>query len=140
MTSELHPPHRILRRIGAVFAGFIATFILSIATDLVLHAAGVFPAWGQPMSDALFLLATAYRTLYTVAGGYITARLAPDRPMAHAMVLGFVGLAAAIAGVVLTWDKGPEFGPKWYPLALVVLAMPSVWLGGKLAGRSVATK
>jgi hypothetical protein len=28
------------------------------------------------MSNALFALATAYRTIYTVAGGYITARLA----------------------------------------------------------------
>lgn len=88
------------------------------------------------MSNALFILATAYRTLYTIAGGYITARLAPDRSMAHAMMLGFVGLAAAIAGVVFTWNKGPEFGPKWYPLALVVLALPCVWVGGKLAQRA----
>ena len=33
------------------------------------------------MSNALFVLATVYRTIYTVAGGYITARLAPNRPM-----------------------------------------------------------
>lgn len=81
--NETHSSRFILRRIGAVVAGFLATCILSIATDLVLHAAGVFPPWGQPMSNALFLLATAYRILYTIAGGYITARLAPDRPMAH---------------------------------------------------------
>ena len=81
--DERHPPRRILRSVGAVLAGFFATFILSIATDVVLHAIGVFPAWGQPMSNALFALATAYRTIYTVAGGYITARLAPDRPIAR---------------------------------------------------------
>ena len=68
MTNEAHPSRRILRRIGAVLAGFLATVILSLGTDLVLHAAGVFPAWGQPMSNALFLPATAYRTLFTVAG------------------------------------------------------------------------
>ena len=49
-------------------------------------------------------------------------------------------LLAAIAGTVATWDKGPEFGPKWYPLALVVLAIPGVWLGGKLAQRAIARK
>jgi hypothetical protein len=27
---------------------------------------------------------------------------------------------------------GPAFGPHWYPLALVALAMPQSWLGGKL--------
>ena len=142
--SETHPPRRRLiaspaRTIGAVLAGFFATFILSVATDLVLHATDVFPPWGQPMPNALFVLATVYRTIYTVAGGYITARLAPDRPMGHALSLGVVGLFAAIAGTIATWDKGPEFGPKWYPLALVVTAIPCVWLGGKLALRTAMT-
>jgi len=123
-----------------VFAGFFATFILSIGTDLLLHAAGVFPPWGQAMSKALFVLATAYRTIYTVAGGYITARLAPNKPMGHVWTLGVIGLLAAIAGTAATWDKGPEFGPKWYPIALVVLAIPSVWLGGKFAQRAIARK
>lgn len=134
--NETQPPRRILRSIGAVLAGFLACFILSIGTDVVLHAAGVFPLWGQPMSDALFVLATIYRTIYTVAAGYITARLAPNSPMKHVWILGIIGLLAAIAGTAATWDKGPEFGPKWYPLALVVLALPSVWLGGKFAQRA----
>lgn len=136
--NETHPRRRVLRSTGAVLAGFFATFILSIATDLVLHAAGIFPPWGQPMSNTLFVLATVYRTIYTISGGYITARLAPNRPMGHALMLGIVGLFAAIAGTVATWDKGPEFGPKWYPLALVVLAIPCVWFGGKLARRAAA--
>jgi hypothetical protein len=141
MMSETYPPsRRVLRRIGAVLAGFFATFILSVATDLALHAIGIFPPWGQPMSNALFGLATAYRTIYTVAAGYITARLAPDRPMAHVWALGIIGLVAALAGTVATWNAGPEFGPKWYPLALVVLALPSVWTGGKLAQRTAARK
>ena len=123
-----------------MFAGFFATFILSIGTDMLLHAAGVFPPWGQPMSNALFALATAYRTVYTVAGGYVTARLAPNKPMGHVWTLGVIGLLAAIAGTAATWNKGPEFGPKWYPLALVVLAIPCVWLGGKLAQRAMARK
>ena len=123
-----------------MFAGFFATFILSIGTDLLLHAAGVFPPWGQPMSNALFALATAYRTIDTVVGGYITARLAANKPMGHVWTLGIIGLLAAIAGTVATWNKGPEFGPKWYPVALVVLAIPSVWLGGKLAQRAIARK
>jgi hypothetical protein len=57
---------RILRRIGAILAGFFATVILSLGTDLLLYAAGVFPG---------------------------------------------------------------------YPIALAVLALPSVWAGGKLLGR-----
>lgn len=78
------------------------------------------------------MLATAYRTDYGVAGSYIAARLAPYRPRAHALVLGVVGVAVCIAGAVMTWDNGPEFGPHWYPLALVALGIPQSWAGGRL--------
>jgi len=52
--------------------------------------------------------------------------------MLHAMVGGALGLLASIVGAAATWKKGPAFGPHWYPLALVVLALPSAWAGGKL--------
>jgi peptidoglycan/LPS O-acetylase OafA/YrhL len=123
---------RILRSAGAVFAGFVVVVVLSLGTDVALHATGVFPPWGQRMSDALFLLATAYRILYTVAGSYVTARLAPEQPMKHALAGGVVGLALSIVGAVATWDRGPEFGPHWYPLALIATAMPCAWAGGRL--------
>lgn len=121
-----------LRSIAAVLAGFVAVVVLSLGTDVVLHAAGVFPPWGQPASDALFLLATVYRTVYCIAGSYIAGRLAPGKPMKHALVLGVVGLIVSTAGAVATWNKGPEFGPHWYPVALIVTAIPCAWLGGRL--------
>jgi hypothetical protein len=52
--------------------------------------------------------------------------------MQHALVGGLVGLAVSIVGAALTWNKGPAFGPHWYPLALIVLAMPQAWTGGQL--------
>jgi hypothetical protein len=130
--SEMRQPRRVLRSIGAVLAGLLVIVITSIATDQVMHATGVFPPAGEPMSNALWLLATAYRIVYGVAGSFIAARLAPDRPMPHALALGVIGFVLSIVGAVATWDRGPGFGPKWYPLALVVIAIPSAWLGGKL--------
>ena len=132
--SETHPRRRIGRSIGAALAGLLATVILSLGTDVALHATGVFPPWGQPMAGALFLLATAYRTVYGVAGGYIAARLAPHRPMQHALALGVVGLAISMVGAVATWNAGPAYGPRWYPLTLIALAMPCAWSGGRLCG------
>jgi hypothetical protein len=82
--------------------------------------------------DGALLLATIYRTVFGVAGSYVTARLAPDRPMGHALAGGVLGLAVSIVGAVVTWNKGPAFGPHWYPLALIVLAMPTAWAGGVL--------
>ena len=118
--------------LSAVLAGFVATAGLSLGTDEVMHVSGVFPPWGQPMSDGLFVWATVYRVLYTVLGGYITARLAPRKPMEHALLLGALGMVVGTIGAVATWNQGPQFGPKWYPILIVVTALPSVWAGGKL--------
>lgn len=132
--SETQRPRHLARSIGAILAGFVFVFIVSLGTDELLHIAGVFPPWGASMIgfDAALLLATAYRILFGIAGSYVTARLAPNRPMQHALVGGVVGFALSIAGAVATWNKGPAFGPHWYPLALVVTALPTAWAGGKL--------
>lgn len=132
--NKTQSPRRIGRSIGAVMAGIVAGIILTISTDIVLHVVGVFPPWGASMVgfDGALLLATAYRTVYGVAASYIVARLAPDRPMQHALVGGAIGLAVSIVGAAVTWNKGPAFGPHWYPLALIVLAMPQAWAGGRL--------
>jgi len=129
-----------LTSIGAVLAGFVAVFVLSLGTDVVVHIAGVFPQLGQPMSDALFVLATLYRTVYCIAGSYIAARLAPNRPMEHALVLGVLGLIVSITGAVVTWNKGPAFGPHWYPLVLIVTAIPCAWVGGRLRIMQLRTR
>jgi hypothetical protein len=129
------------KSIGAVLAGFVVVIPITLATDEMLHRIGVFPAWGASMVgfDGALLLATAYRTVYGIAGSYITARLAPDRPMRHSLVGGAIGLVLSIVGAAVTWNKGPAFGPHWYPLALIVLALPTAWVGGMLRERQLST-
>jgi len=130
MKTVYQPRGRILRSIGALLAGLTAGVILSIGTDSVLQAAGLFPSSSQPYlyTTMQLLIATVYRTLFSVVGSYVAAWLAPNRPMGHAMVLGAVGLVATSVGAVVMWG----IAPSWYLLALIVLAMPSAWLGGKL--------
>ena len=123
------------RSIWAVVAGFIFVVVLSLGTDALMHATRIFPPWGKPMSDSLFALAFAYRSVYGIVGSYLTARLAPRRPMKHALIGGVIGTVIAIIGAAATWNKGPEFGPHWYPLALVVTGLPYAWLGGKFYTR-----
>ena len=130
--GETQPPRRILQSIGAVFAGLVAVFVLSLGTDVVLHATGIYPPWFKPMSTPLWMLATAYRIVYGIVGGYIAALLAPNRPIGHALALGIIGVGLSTLGVVGMWNEGPEFGPKWYPLALVAISIPCSWIGGKL--------
>ena len=134
-TSErpdaIAPRRRQGRSIWAVVAGFIVVVVLSIGTDAVLHALHVFPTLGQRMSDKLFLIATIYRTVYAIVGSYITARVAPNRPMTHALIGGIIGLILGSVGAAVTWNRA-ELGPHWYPLALVVTALPCAWIGGKI--------
>ena len=129
MAKSIAPNRRVGRSIGAVFVGFIAVAILSLVTDQVLHVLRVYPPWGQPMFEpSLNVLALAYRIIFTILGGYITARLAPYAPMRHALALGLIGLATATAGAVVTITKY-DLGPDWYPIALAVTALPCTLLG-----------
>ena len=120
------------RAASAHLTGMMVVVIFSTASDAALHAIGVLPPLGQPMADSLLLLATAYRSVYAVAGSYLAARLAPDRHMQHALALGGVGLVASTLGAAATWNGGTAFEPKWYPLALTATAMPPAWIGGSL--------
>jgi len=126
------PSRRIGRSIVAVVVGFVVTAALSLITDQVLHVLNVYPPWGQPMWDpGLNALALAYRIVYTVFGCWLTARLAPRRPMLHVMILGTIGFVIASAGAFVTITQF-DLGPAWYPLALALTALPCAWLGGQL--------
>ena len=123
----------ILRSILAVLAGLVFIFVVTTLTDVVMHATGIFPPWFEPMDTPLWVLALAYRIIYGVGGGYITARLAPNRPALHAVVLGVIGVVLSTFGAAATWNKGPEFGPQWFPISLILISIPCSWLGGKLS-------
>lgn len=125
----------ILKSIGAVIAGFLIVVVLSIITDTILEKAGIFP----PPKDGLFItwmlvLALAYRTVYTILGGYVTAALAPANPSKHVMILGIIGTVMGCIGIYVGAVQF-KLSPLWYPVALAVLAYPSVWFGGKLKTR-----
>jgi hypothetical protein len=128
--SETGMSRRWGRSIVAVLVGIVVGAALSLGVDEVLHVTGVYPPWGRPMSDGLFALATAYRLVFSVLGCYVIARLAPDRPMAHAMVGGAIGLVLCIAGAISTWKM--DIGPHWYSVLLAVAALPCAWIGGRL--------
>jgi hypothetical protein len=120
----------MMRSVWAVVAGVLVVIVVTTLVDIVLHAAHVFPPMNQPINDRLALLATSYRVVISVGGAWLTARLAPQEPMKHALILGVVGTVLGLVGVVATWNLG--LGPRWYPIALAALAIPQCWVGGKI--------
>lgn len=130
MSGDSAAPTR-WKSVWAVVAGILVIFVVTTLIDVILHATHVFPPWGEPMwSNALNALALSYRLPVDVAGSWLTARLAPSKPLKHAMIGGGIGLGLSVLGVVGAVMK--EFGPLWYPVALAASAIPSAWLGGWL--------
>jgi len=127
---ETVAPRQVGRSIWAIVAGFLAVVILSIGTDAVLHQLGIFPPLGQRMADRLFAWATIYRATYGIFGSYLTARLAPNRPMWHAMLGAGIGMLLGTAGAIATWNK--DLGPHWYPVALIIQGIPCAWIGAQI--------
>jgi hypothetical protein len=128
--KETKPSRHLGQSLGALAAGFFVGAVLSLCADEVLHLTRVYPPWGRSMGDGLFALATAYRVVFSVLGSYVIARLAPNRPMQHALVGGVVGLVLSTAGAIATWNRG--LGPHWYPVAVAAIALPCAWVGGKI--------
>jgi hypothetical protein len=124
--------HPLFKSIIAIIAGILVGAILSVATDAILENTGVFPSFADQQANGsptwVLVVATVYRTIYTILSGYVGAKLAPSHPMRHATILGVIALLANLGGGIAMW----KLGQHWYPMLLTVLALPSTWLGGKL--------
>ncbi len=119
----------IFKSIGAILAGMVMGAVLSVGTDFVLETTGIFPSPDQGFFIWwMLMLALIYRGIYTVAAGYVTAALAPDQPMRHAIVLGIIGIVVTILGSIANWEQSSA----WYPIALILITLPCTWLGGKI--------
>lgn len=125
----------MIRSIAAVGAGFLFIALLSIGADSVLRslAPSAFDASGRTDSPAILLLVLAYVGVFAVSGCYLTARLAPNHPMRHALILGAVGLVFDVVGTVVLWNTAPA----WYHLLALTLVMPYAWLGGHIRERQL---
>jgi hypothetical protein len=124
----------ILKSILAVLAGLIFIFVTHNGIDFILESLGIFTP-PTVRFDTTWMVVTAliYRAIFSVIGCYITAALAPSRPMLHAMILGGIGLVLSTVGVIVSIKI--DLGPVWYPIALVVMTLPCAWLGGQLKAR-----
>ena len=119
----------IFKSIGACVAGIFSGIILTILTDLILEKTGVFP----PQTEGLFvwwmlLIALIYRGIYLAFAGYVTAKLAPDKPKKHVMIIGIIAVVVTILGSIANWQSSGQ----WYPIALIIITYPCTILGGKL--------
>lgn len=121
---------QLVKSIIAVIVGLTAGIVLSLLADMLLMASGLI----QNLNLAPFPLLSfiiGYRFVFNVISCWLAARLAPDKPMRHAIALGCLGFLISLAGAIFMWDQAPAY----YNIGLIVLAFPAAWLGGRLYDR-----
>jgi hypothetical protein len=113
------------RSIAAVLIGVVVTVALSLGVDELFHLAQVYPPWDQPMNEVSDnLLALSYRLVIQTLAGMITLRVAGYAPTGHAIAFGAIGLVLGSAGAIATGMQPEAFGPRWYPWAVALSAIP----------------
>ena len=82
----------------------------------------------QENSTGFILLVVLYRSFYGVIGSYITASLAPNQPLFYSMIGGCIGFVLAAIGAIVLRDQEPA----WYVISIILIALPTAWLGAKM--------
>lgn len=122
---------KALRSVLAVVAGFVVIGILAFGTGKLVQSMSPaqFDAAGNPTTMPMMLLQLAYVGVYATFGCWLAGRLAPSRPMAHALVVGVLGLALNVPSAMALRDTHP----MWYLVVGIATTMLWAWLGGRLA-------
>ena len=110
-----------VRSVVAVGAGFFAIQVLALGADIAVG------------SKVPLTVRIVYIAAFECLAGYITARLAVRKPIAHALILSLLILATSGAIAVMTWDTALS----WYHIITLVLIVPVILLGGKLGDMQV---
>jgi hypothetical protein len=132
-----------MRSIIAVVAGFVVVIAVvmagtAAATELIVPG-GLFEAATGPreaLPPEYFAANLIVSAMGAVLGGWVTARMAPDREMAHVFALTVLMILMSIPSLM---GYGPSFDvqPAWYRYMLPILGVGGVLLGGWLRSRVV---
>ena len=80
----------MLRSIGAIVAGYIATVILTMITIPLLGV--IFPASLNPANTGWVIANIAYGAVFAGIGGYVAALVAQKSEIKHATILAVIML------------------------------------------------
>jgi len=119
---------QLARSAEAVFWGMTTMVILWFATNSLLNLFGAFSALDAASDPELHWFMLLYHSSYVAVGAGVAARLAPQQPIGHGVLVGVITFGLSLSGAVDTIVRDPA--PAWYQIGLVVAAMPCGWLGG----------
>jgi hypothetical protein len=124
----------ILRAFGALLAGFLTMAVLVGAATAVLMKRA--PEWvsatGKPRAGYVWFN-LGYSLVAAMAGGCVTAWLAMENPLIHALALALTVLLMAALSALQ--QRGQQ--PVWYQLLLVATTPVGVVAGALLRLRLI---
>jgi hypothetical protein len=123
--------NNVLRSIGVLLLAFVVNGLLSAGTDFLLESIGVLPDPSEGLFETwAIVLVLFYRGVYTIFTGFLIARLAPSKPVVHALILGLIGIVITILAT-----NSPAIAaksPMWFGYTLAVITIPCMLLGVKI--------
>jgi hypothetical protein len=122
----------MLRSIGAMTAGLLATVALALAADGIfrLCAPQAFAEDSEP-AWLVLLVALTYIGVAAAAGSYLAARIARNHIMLHSLSTGGAAFIVALFATAMVWTAAPA----WYHVTASLLILPAASLGGILVER-----
>ncbi len=126
------------RKILAVLAGIISSFVLVFLIDAIGHVVYPFPAdldfnnaeqmsaYVQMMPAGAHLLVLAAWIISTFVGSFITWMIAKEKPMMLASIIGILMMVASVITLVMI----PH--PAWFSISAVIGIILAAFLAGKV--------
>jgi hypothetical protein len=119
----------------SILGSYVLSMVLVLATDPLLNA--LFPndyKRGQAIPDWLLCVSTALFAVISVVCAWVCAKLAPSKVRMHVLAFFALGEILGLAFTIPNWGKVPH----WFSIAWLIVWIPAVWIGWKLAGRPAA--
>ena len=127
-----------MRSLSALGLGLLVTGLgvygAAAATPLAFPAA-FDAAGGTANAVALFVMLTITE-VFTMFGGWVTARLVSDHRAGHAILMATIGVAIAVAVGAVRWDTAPP----WYHITSWLLMPAAAAIGAVAWERSLRRK
>lgn len=115
----------MLRVILAVLAGFATMGIAALCTGMIL---GRFYPVEESLSTRMLLLILTYTLLCCALGGYVSARIAPERNYLAPKLLAVLITVLTVVNLAIA----PGSAPLWWKVLGGALSGPFAFLGGLL--------
>ena len=89
------------KSIWAVVAGVLFIIIITTLVDVVCHAIGIFPPMQTAINDTQALIATSYRIVISIAGGWSVSNTAGARSTDPAFLFCFPSRIVTTSSVAM---------------------------------------